>query len=256
MDNLFEEIDYLIKNYDIEFLGQVDDLFSISHERIKAFCERIEHYNLPWQTIFRIPDINEENITLLKKANCKMINTGIESADNSILKSMGKGTTIEQIEAALEVAYNLKMPVNGCFIFGDVNETAETAKTTLDWWQKHLKYGVTIKMIKVFPGTNLYKVALEKGVITDPVEFLKKGCPPVNVSKLSEKELGDLVTQITVLPYKVGAKLKNVELLNNDPLNMRVNGTCRFCGEDIVNHDYRPFALGRINCPKCQGGMS
>ena len=254
IDNVFDELDYLIDKYDIEFVGQVDDLFSISHARIKEFCERIEKYNLPWQTIFRIPDINKENIELLKKSNCKLINTGIESADNSILKSMGKGTTIEQIEAALDVAYRMKMPVNGCFIFGDANETAETAKTTLDWWKNNLKYGITIKMIKVFPGTRLYQVALGNGVITDPVEFLKQGCPPVNVSKLSEKELGDLVTQITVLPYEVGAKLQNVKIINRAAGNFKINGDCSYCGGKIENHDYRPFALGRINCPHCQGG--
>lgn len=253
LDNVFAELDYLIDKYDIKFVGQVDDLFSISHERIKSFCERIKEYNLPWQTIFRIPDINEKNIELLKKSNCKLINTGIESADNSILKSMGKGTTIDQIESALDVAYKMKMPVNGCFIFGDTNETRETAQTTLDWWRSNLKYGILIKMIKVFPGTGLYQVALEKGIISDPVEFLKQGCPPVNVSKMSDEELGELVTQITLLPYEVGAKLQNVEIVSRSERNLKINGNCDYCGEKINNHDYRPFAHGRINCPHCQG---
>ncbi len=44
----------------------------------------------------------------IKISNCKIINTYCESADNSILRIMGKETTAEQIDAALEVVYRMK----------------------------------------------------------------------------------------------------------------------------------------------------
>ncbi len=146
------------------------------------------------------------------------------------------------------------MPVTDCFIFGDANESAETAKTTLDWLQKNLKCGIANKMIEVFPGTRLYQITLEKGGISDPVDFLRQGCPLVYVPKIIEKELGDLVTQITLLPYQIAVKLNNVELLNDDdPFDMHTTGNFDNCGEKIANHQYLPFSLERNNWPHCQG---
>jgi len=41
-------------------------------------------------------------------------------------------------------------------------------------------------MIRILPGTRLYKHAVNRGAIKDELDFLKKGCPYVNVTKLSD----------------------------------------------------------------------
>lgn len=258
LDDVFREIDYLIQHYEIRFIGMLDDVFSRSRKRIEDFSRRIKPYNLPWQTIFRIEDITKSNIQILKDANCIAINTGIESADDTILKSMRKGTTIAQIEDALSAAHQMKMPVNGCFIFGDVNETVDTAEKTLDWWMDHPQYGISIKMIKVYPGTSLYRHARKYDIITDPVQFYKDGCPPVNVSKLSSAELGNLVKRITVLPYQCGKTLQNAELLNfdHDTAEVAIQGNCAYCGNIFKWDNYRYFSLGRIFCSHCHSAQN
>ena len=38
-------------------------------------------------------------------------------------------------------------------------------------------------MIIAFPGSTLYKNACTNGKISDPVQFLKDGCPIVNLSR-------------------------------------------------------------------------
>jgi radical SAM superfamily enzyme YgiQ (UPF0313 family) len=258
LDDVFEEIDFLVQNYGIRFLGMLDDVFSRSQKRIEDFCRRIKPYNLPWQTIFRIEDITRSNIQTLQAANCAAVNTGLESADDTILKSMRKGTTIAQIEKALNAAHQMKMPVNGCFIFGDVNETVDTAEKTLRWWMDHPQFGISIKMIKVYPGTSLYHYARKNDIITDPVQFYKEGCPPVNVSKLSSMELSTLVKRITVLPYQHGKTLQNVELLylDYDTAEVEIQGNCSYCGKVFQWKNYRFFYLGRIFCAHCHGAQN
>lgn len=258
LDDVFKEIDCLVQRYGIRFLGMLDDVFSRSQKRIDDFCQRIKLYNLPWQTIFRIEDITKPNIETLQASNCVAINTGIESADDTILKSMRKGTSIAQIEKALSTAHQMKMPVNGCFIFGDVNETVETAEKTLHFWMDHPQYGISIKMIKVYPGTSLYRYARKNDIIADPVKFYQEGCPPVNVSKLSSKELGDLVKRITVLPYQQGKTLQNVELLDLDPetAEVEVKGNCSYCSKVFKWENYRFFSLGRVFCTHCHSAQN
>ena len=68
-----------------------------------------------------------------------------------------------------------------------------------------------VDMIIAFPGSALYKRACESGVIPNPVEFLKDGCPIVNVSKMNDKEFVDLVTIIEKMNYRK----YNVKFYNN-----------------------------------------
>jgi hypothetical protein len=57
-------------------------------------------------------------------------------------------------------------------------------------------------MIIAFPGSVLYKRACASGAIPDPVQFLKDGCPIVNVSSMSDQEFDDLVKQIEKMNYR------------------------------------------------------
>ena len=117
LDRIFEEIDHLVSRYKIGFLYVSDELFSSKVDRVSEFCRRIKDYDLPWSASFRADGITDEILAMLKGANCVSIGIGIESADNTILKSMRKGVTIEKIEAALEKIYNAGIPVVGNFYF-------------------------------------------------------------------------------------------------------------------------------------------
>ena len=57
-------------------------------------------------------------------------------------------------------------------------------------------------MIIAFPGSALYKRACASGVIPDPVQFLKDGCPIVNVSAMSDDEFDTLVHEIERINYR------------------------------------------------------
>ncbi len=258
MDRIFEEIDYLVSKYNIGFLYVSDELFSLNEERVRLFCARIKAYNLPWNVSFRVDGITDDILDELKKANCVSIGLGIESADNSILKSMRKAVTIEKIESALEKIYRSGIPVVGNFIFGDINETSETAARTIEWWKRNKKYGLFMKMIKVYPGTYIYQDAIKRGLIKDTVQFLKDGCPPLNISRMSEQEMADLVKDITLLPFKENAKINDVRLIEINKKNSSCSlaGKCHYCGKDSEWDSVALFSLNYVSCPHCNGKMS
>lgn len=76
----------------------------------------------------------------------------------------------------------LGITIQGNFIFGDVEETIETATNTLNWWKKHPQYAIILNFIVTYPGTTLHEYACEVGIIKDEVQFIKDGCPAINVS--------------------------------------------------------------------------
>jgi len=120
----------------------------------------------------------------------------IESADNKILKSMRKGITVEQIEKAMKLVSMAGIIVAGNFIFGDIEETLETAKNTLDFWERYKEYNISLTFISVYPGTHLYRYALQNGIIKDPVKSLKDDYPNINVSKLSDDDMSYVVKRM------------------------------------------------------------
>ncbi|MEM2685440.1 MAG: hypothetical protein QW114_08140, partial [Candidatus Nezhaarchaeales archaeon] len=87
----------------------VDDLFTISKERVKALCRAIRErsLNLVWGCETRVDMVDRETLLEMRKAGCYWIYFGLESASQSILNSMRKGIRVEQIKRA----FNLK-PLN------------------------------------------------------------------------------------------------------------------------------------------------
>jgi hypothetical protein len=121
----------------------------------------------------------------------------VESADDKVLKSMRKGITRSQIENALEMLRIAGLHSRSGVIFGDPEETYDAAHSTLQWYRENRKrYQLFADMIISFPGSVLYKRACRNGIIPDPVQFLKDGCPIVNVSKMSDEEFERLVEEV------------------------------------------------------------
>lgn len=212
LDSIFSEIDYLVRNYDISYIALREELFATDNERVRQFCERVRVYDFDWSIQLRIDSINKELVDLLKNTRCRYLFVGVESADDRVLKSMRKGITLAQIERALDMLRDAGLNSRSGVIFGDEVETFESAMFTLNWFKKnYTKYRMFVDMIIAFPGSALYKRACESGVIPNPVEFLKDGCPIVNVSKMNDKEFVDLVTIIEKMNYRK----YNVKFYNN-----------------------------------------
>lgn len=178
LNSIFSEIDYLIANYPISYVALREELFATDNIRVAEFCNRIEKYNFDWSIQLRIDSVNQELVDLLKNTRCRYVFVGVESANNEVLRSMHKGINLKQIENALEMLRIAGLNSRSGVIFGDSAETYNTAMFTLDWFKaNHEKYRMFVDMIISFPGSALYKRACMSGIIPDPVQFLKDGCP-------------------------------------------------------------------------------
>jgi radical SAM superfamily enzyme YgiQ (UPF0313 family) len=200
MDSIFNFLDWILQQYpDIEALSFDGELTFSDEAFAIEFCRRIAPYNLKWRANTRADVLTEKMLSSMKNSGCNSVMFGIESADNAILKSMKKRTTIEQVERAFQIADDVDIYARGTLIFGDPEETESSLQKTIDWYLEHRKWSdidnfwnITLGLIKAYPGTLLYKQACEKGLIKNQVQFLKDGCPPINLSKLPQKVYDDL----------------------------------------------------------------
>lgn len=208
LDSIFSEIDHLLKNYPVNYIALREELFASDEKRVLDFCERAKAYPIVWSIQLRVDSVTETIVEALKKSNCRYVFLGIESADNRILKSMRKNITIEQVEHALNLTISAGLDTRSTIILGDEQETMESANRTLEWWREHRKYSaIDLGLIIAFPGSTLYKHACRNGKISDPVQFLKDGCPVINLSKnLSDEEfqsIADKVSDYSGIDFKI-----------------------------------------------------
>lgn len=230
MDSIFHEIDYLLEHYpSINHVAMREELFASRPERIREFCERIVHYNLYWTMQLRVDNVTESVLEYLSAANCFAVFLGTESMDDQVLQSMNKRITSAQTQRVLKLALDKRVPIRTGLIFGDKAETIDSYSRTLDWYENNRAYSeiqqrplITVDMLIPFPGTYLYRYACEKGIIHDEIEYLRMGCPIVNLTSMSEE---DFLTMMH--------KIQNI---NGRSYNYLSNGICRKIHPNTNSH--------------------
>jgi anaerobic magnesium-protoporphyrin IX monomethyl ester cyclase len=252
LDDFFAELDHLVSRYDIQYISMADEMFAPDIDHAREFCQRIKRYNIPWYADFRVDKITPELLNVLKDGGLDVMFFGLESADNRILSSMRKNITIEQIEKSLKMVHEHGIAIYGCFIFGDLEETVETSQKTIRWWEDHPEYNIHLTLVKPFPGSHIYRVACENGIISDRLQYLMDGCPQVNISKLNDQEFSDIVQYISEAQSSMKV-IDAIDVLWIDPHMGRetISGICSNCSEKNVWENIKLFANDYIYCRTC-----
>jgi anaerobic magnesium-protoporphyrin IX monomethyl ester cyclase len=179
LDDVFAELECAVPKYRINSIALFDDCFAIKRERLSEFCRRITDlrarcaWPLYWQPQLTVRDVDDEMLAELKQAGCEAISYGFESYDAGVLKSMNKPITPAQIDRALRLTRKHGLFVQANFIFGDTAETLESARRTLDYWRESGMGEITLDFIQPYPGSEIYRRCIEKGVIKDRLKFIE-----------------------------------------------------------------------------------
>lgn len=188
LDNLFQEIEHLKNKFRINMLIILDELFSMDQDRLHEFCRRMKPLGLKWEAQIRVDNIDRAMLATMKDSGCYCISYGLESGSDVVLKSMRKNIRVEQIKQALDMTWEAGIGVQGNFLFGDPAETPATAAETLDLWLQLKKHNIYMVPVELYPGTRIYKKALEKGVIQNRLAFIEAGCPVENLTDMSQDQ--------------------------------------------------------------------
>jgi len=186
-EHVIAEIRYLKDKYRINAIWFVDDNFNVNRKRMYSICERIVHENLDikWICNVRVDNLKKEDLELMSKSGCISIEFGAESGSQNILdKVVHKKITVDQIKRADEWCYQLGIKSDAQFIISHPYETTEDANKTMEL-MKSLKGQSTLQILKVYPGTEVEKIAYEIGLL------------PPNFSWALDKGNSDIIPSIT-----------------------------------------------------------
>ncbi|MHC4396877.1 MAG: B12-binding domain-containing radical SAM protein [Planctomycetota bacterium] len=138
-EQIFSEIEYLLRNYKIETIHFSDDNTFRNEQEALQLCDIINkltnHQGIPWRCATRINtlcDLSAETYKKLADSGCEGVVVGIESGVDRVLKLMGKGITVSQIHKALRCLTDNGLEKNlFSFLFNFTGETKKEAIETL-----------------------------------------------------------------------------------------------------------------------------
>ena len=169
-DRVVEEMEILINRYNARQIIFLDDNFIISKKRVFEICEKTMqkgfHKKMVWTAAGRADEVNEPLLKAMKDAGCKMISFGIESGSPRLLELMKKGEKREHIEKAVAMARKAGLKTRGTLILGFPTETREESLETINFAKELGLDFAKFSLATPYPGTALYNIALERGLIS------------------------------------------------------------------------------------------
>lgn len=167
-----EEVAHLKQTTNFDYTWLNDLTFNVIEERAIEISQILRKYNVKYHCFARVKKVSKLLVEKLKETGCLGIWFGIEAVDQDILDYNRKNIRIEDIEKAVQLAQGAGLVVRGLFIVGLYGETEESLNKIVDFI-KESKFLPLVKYLVPFPGTSLYKYAVQKGKIKEVVEFLK-----------------------------------------------------------------------------------
>lgn len=165
--NVVDEFQYIVENLpQVREIGIEDDTFTVDQERVKEVCRLIieRGIKIKWYCNVRV-NLDLETMRWMKKAGCRLVTVGFESADQESLNRMHKGITVEQIRWFVDNTKKASLLVHGCFIIGNPGETKETMEKSLKLAKELNCDTMQFYPLIVYPGTEAYNWAKENGYL-------------------------------------------------------------------------------------------
>lgn len=209
--NIVDEMQHLKNKFGYKEIFLYDDTFNIDLERAEAICDEIINRNLKisWKAQARVYPLTLKLLKKMKKAGCWRVYFGVESGNNEILKQTKKGITLEQVETAFKLCKEAKLQTAAYFMIGNLGETKETIQDTINFAKKIDPDAAIFSITTLFPGTELFKLAIDYGIINEKLET-----PVYNTISLSKEELIELqkkaVKEFYLRPIYITKKLLKI----------------------------------------------
>jgi len=173
--NVVDEVEYLVNEFDVEFIKFFDDLFTYDQNRARKICEEIRARKISTNFLIlsRVDTVSKELLRNLKDAGCEQIQYGLETGSERILRKVGKGITIETVEKVLSWTKKAGISTLVFLMIGLPGETVEDIEMTFDFIMRNHQNmdDVEAAINTILPGSRYYEMAKNSGKITDEIWF-------------------------------------------------------------------------------------
>ncbi len=173
--HICDEIESLI-DMGIKHLFIVDNEFNYPVEHAQFVCHEIirRQLKIKWSGYANPKFIQPKLVELMRESGCTGIEFGSDAANPIMLKNMGKAFSLEEMMRASEICHQFDLSFCHSLLLGGPGETMQTVQQTLDAIAGMVPTAVVCMVgIRVFPGTRLYEIAVEEGVLLPDADLLE-----------------------------------------------------------------------------------
>jgi radical SAM superfamily enzyme YgiQ (UPF0313 family) len=153
----------------------VDDIFNWPHDHAMGICEEIvaRRLRVGW-TCFATPvGMTPELARAMKRAGCRGVEFGADTASPTLLRSLGKPFPQEDLLAAARACREAALPAAYYLIFGGPGETRQTVQETVELVDTLRPTAVLAFVgVRIYPHTSLHATAVADGVVTPENDLL------------------------------------------------------------------------------------
>jgi len=245
VDSIFEEVK-MLADLGLKRIEFIDDIFNVKAKDFVAFFNLVIKNNLKvkffFPTALKGDLLNKEIIDTMMEGGAVGINLSLESASNRMQQVMRKYLDIEKFRNNLDYIcknYPHEAVTTLNTMHGFPTETEEEALMTLDFIKErnwiHFPY---IHIVRIFPGTDLEKFALNHGVQRKVInENIDKSYYEVTPTLPFQKEFTEKYKLNFVKSY----------VLNKERLRKVLPVQMTHFTEDELNQKYSSYFPSKIN---------
>lgn len=218
VDDVISEIKWLKDKFGINTLYFLDESINVNKKRFTELLKELIKLKIKWYGCgLQVVTITEEIVELCVASGLLYFEMSFESGSNEILKKMHKPLTIEQAEAAVRIVRSKAKDksIFGAFVTGFPFERLEHIDQSVDF-ARHLDLDwCGFYSCQPYPGTEIYKICVEKGYIKETEDNIKNPVPLLHNALNTENFKAEDVIQRN---YRANLELN---FLNNRNLNGR-----------------------------------
>ncbi|HEX7758968.1 MAG TPA: hopanoid biosynthesis associated radical SAM protein HpnJ [Caulobacteraceae bacterium] len=189
-----------------------DDTFTDNLPRAEEIAKELGKLGVTWSCNAKA-NVPRKTLKILKDGGLRLLLVGYESGNQQILHNIKKGMRIEVAEQFTKDCHELGIAIHGTFIMGLPGETLETMQQTAKWAAKINPHTIQVSLAAPYPGTFLYKQAVENGWLdADHAELVDEQgiqIAPLHYPHLSHTEIFNSVEtfykSFYFRPSKIGA---------------------------------------------------
>jgi hopanoid biosynthesis associated radical SAM protein HpnJ len=143
-----------------------DDTLTDNLPRVEALAREIGKLGMVWSCNAKA-NVPRSTLKVLKDNGLRLLLVGYESGNQKILRNIKKGMRIDVAKRFAKDCRELGIVTHGTFILGLPGETKETIEETIRFAIEVNPHTIQISLAAPYPGTFLYKQALENGWLVD-----------------------------------------------------------------------------------------
>jgi hopanoid biosynthesis associated radical SAM protein HpnJ len=139
-----------------------DDTLTDNLPRVEALAREIGKLGIVWSCNAKA-NVPRSTLKVLKDNGLRLLLVGYESGNQKILHNIKKGMRVDVARQFAKDCRELGIVTHGTFILGLPGETKETIEETIRFAIEVNPHTIQVSLAAPYPGTFLYRQALENG---------------------------------------------------------------------------------------------